>query len=220
MCGRFTLTAEEETILSYLNLDHKPMTWKPRYNIAPTQSVLSCIKHQDAMRIGTLQWGLIPHWAKDSKIGSKLINARSETVMQKPSFKNSFARKRCIIIADGFFEWKQNEDGKQPLYITLKDQPLFAMAGLYDTWQDEHEKKIHTCTILTTKANTFMEHIHQRMPVILKRNHIDSWLMPKQSIPTLQSLMQPYHAHEMRAIPVTKKMGNAAFDSPECIQPI
>lgn len=169
MCGRFTLGISlEELMLRYM-LEEIPdyIDYRPHYNIAPTQQIMAVIHDGSQRRAGTLRWGLVPHWAKDLSIGSRMINARSETVLDKPAFRESFLRKRCLIPADGFYEWLKEEDGTKTPYRIIPRTGLFSFAGLYDTWMDPEGQRVSTCTILTTSPNTLMSRIHDRMPVIL-----------------------------------------------------
>ncbi|GIP35414.1 SOS response-associated peptidase [Paenibacillus sp. J2TS4] len=218
MCGRFTLTVLLEEIFGRLGVVPLPYEYMPKYNAAPGQAIHAIIEHRGERRIGTLRWGLIPSWAKDDKIGFKTINAKAETLQDKPSFRNSFQRKRCLIPADGFYEWKKLERGKQPMRITRKDGGLFAMAGLYDTWISPEGGKISTVTIITTPPNELVQPIHNRMPAILTPASEAIWLDRNISDPNLLSnLLVPYPAEEMTAYPVHPRVGQVANDDPECI---
>jgi putative SOS response-associated peptidase YedK len=218
MCGRFTLTPTIDELLAYYGVENLPFDYEPRYNIAPTQPIVAVIEDKGERRIGQLRWGLIPPWAKDEKIAYSMINAKAETVAEKPAFKNAFKRKRCLIPADGFYEWQKNENGKQPMRIMLKEQSIFSMAGIYDTWTTPEGTKMHTCSIITTKPNKLMEPIHDRMPVILRREDEGIWLdREKQDVDLLQSLLVPYPEEEMYAYPVAAMVGNVRNDVPECI---
>jgi putative SOS response-associated peptidase YedK len=219
MCGRFTLNVTPDQL--QLRFDAESLTFEiePRFNIAPGQSIAAVIADRGERRIGQLRWGLVPFWAKDEKIGYKMINAKSETVQEKPAFKSSFLRKRCLIPADGFYEWQKTADGKQPMRIVMKNEEIFAMAGLYDTWTAPDGSKLHTCTVLTTKPNELMSSIHDRMPVILRREDEAIWLdREKQDAELLQSLLVPYPQEEMRAYPVHAMVGNVKNDLPACIE--
>ncbi|GIM48485.1 putative SOS response-associated peptidase YoqW [Collibacillus ludicampi] len=220
MCGRFTLTVPVESLIERFQVDQVPFDYQPRYNIAPGQLITAVVAHERKKRIGQLKWGLIPSWAKDEKIGYKMINAKAETVQEKPAFRNAFKKRRCIIPADGFYEWKRNEDGsKQPMRIMLKDKSIFGMAGLYETWIAPDGQKVHSCTIITTKPNGLMEQIHDRMPVILRREDEGIWLdREKADLELLQSLLEPYPEEEMFAYPVQPMVGNVKNDVPECIK--
>jgi len=221
MCGRYTLVTDPEAVRKRFQLEELPIPLQPRYNIAPSQMVPAIISRQGQRKIGMLRWGLIPSWARDEKIRNKLINARAETLTEKPSFQNLIARKRCLIPADGFYEWKQLEKGKQPMRIQLKDRGLFAFAGLYDTWSKPDGQKVHTCTIITTQPNQVVSDIHDRMPVILRPQDEDTWLDPAhEDMRFLQSLLVPYDAEMMRAYPVSSMVGNPRHDSPACVEEI
>lgn len=192
-----------------------------RYNIAPGQQILAIIAEKGKRRIGELRWGLIPSWAKDAKQGFQLINARAESLQEKPSFQKLLVRKRCMIPADSFYEWKQTEKGKQPMRIQRKDEKPFAFAGLFDTWIQPDGQKLHTCTIITTRPNEVVAPIHPRMPVILREEDESLWLDREfQDVDKLQSLLVPYDAERMRAYPVTKAVGSVKNDEPECIREV
>jgi putative SOS response-associated peptidase YedK len=196
---------------------------QPRFNVAPTQSVL-------AVRVpaagsqpepALLRWGLIPSWAADAAIGNRLINARSETAAEKPSFRSAFQKRRCLIVADGFYEWqKTTSKHKQPYYFRMKDAAPFAFAGLWEHWEWEGEV-IDSCTILTTEANEVVRPVHERMPVILARADFDLWLDVKlQKDPALHELLRPYAAAEMTAVPVGTQVNNLKHDDPSCVLPL
>src|SRR5690625_3001151 len=174
MCGRFTLFASETEILREYGVDSL-QSYEPSYNIAPGQKGLAIIHDGEKKRAGNLQWGLVPSWANDEKIGYKMINARSETAHKKPSFKKLMVSKRCLIIADSFYEWKNTDSVKQPKRIQIKNRELFAFAGLWDKWKQDG-KTLFTCTILTKDANTFMQDIHHRMPIILPKSKQEEWI--------------------------------------------
>jgi putative SOS response-associated peptidase YedK len=168
-----------------------------------------------------LHWGLIPSWAKDRKMGAKLINARAQTVAEKPAFRSAFRQRRCLVLADGFYEWQQQEQKKQkqPFYFRLSDERPFAFAGLWEHWRGEDGEEIHSCTLLTTEANELMQPIHNRMPVILDPKDYDLWLdleVKKQEL--LQPLLHPYRSEEMTAYPVSKVVNKPSNDSAECIE--
>lgn len=220
MCGRYTITVSlDEMILRYMLAPSSVPFHIPRYNAAPGQSMPAIIHDGQTNRIGPLQWGLIPSWAKDEKVGYMMINARSETVLEKPAFRNLLPRKRAIIPADGFFEWQKFGKQKQPMRIKLIDQEMFSMAALYDTWQAPDGRKISTFTILTTSSNRFMEPIHDRMPVILKREDEQRWLSRDNTDTSdLLSLLKPYPDEEMTAYPVTSKVGSVHYEEPDCIE--
>jgi putative SOS response-associated peptidase YedK len=218
MCGRFTQTHAATAIAQAFNLDELP-AWEPSYNIAPTQTIPAIRQGADSRRqFQSLRWGLIPSWSKDMAIGARLINARAETVAEKPSFRSAFRQRRCLIIADGFYEWQRSDGKKQPFYIHLHDRSLFAFAGLWERWQGAEGKTIESCTILTTTPNSVMEPIHDRMPVILSPDCYDIWL-DCGSTPTqeLQALLRPYSATEMAAFPVSNWVNSPSHNDVNCV---
>ncbi|WP_136606380.1 SOS response-associated peptidase [Paenibacillus dokdonensis] len=221
MCGRFTLIVSLEELMLRYELDpgHSVPYHRPQYNIAPTQMVLSIIHDGSRLRLGELKWGLVPSWAKDSTMGSRMINARSETLIEKPAYRLPFERKRCLIPADGFYEWQKTGNGKRPYRIKLKSSELFSMAGLYDIWVREDGSKLATCTVITTQPNSLMEPIHDRMPVILRPEDELRWI-ERGAVNTeeLQELLIPYPAGEMEAYPVSSTVNSVKNDSPLCIE--
>jgi len=219
MCGRYTLAVDLDTLQAEFNLDSVPADLPPRYNIAPTQPVAVVLNNEGLRQLDAFRWGLIPFWAKDASIGNRMINARAETVAQKPSFKRPLQKQRCLILADGFYEWQKTPQGKIPTYIQLKDGRPFAFAGLWDSWTAPDGEAIPSCTIITTAPNALVAPIHNRMPVILLPDDLEAWLNPiEQSPQTLLSLLKPYPADEMRYHPVSKLVNSPANDLPECIQ--
>lgn len=220
MCGRYTIVVSmEELMLRYLSELPTNRYHTPRYNVAPMQNVLAIVHDGVKNRLGELRWGLVPSWASDDRLGSKMINARAETLLEKNSFKTLIRRKRAIVPADGFYEWKQNGADKQPMRITMKDNALFSMAALYDTWTASDGRKISTCTIITTSPNSLMADIHNRMPVILRPEDEAAWLnRNNEDVQQLTSLLQPFSAEKMRAYPVPSLVGNVKNDTPECIE--
>ncbi|MGG4453808.1 SOS response-associated peptidase [Brevibacillus porteri] len=221
MCGRFTLVTNLELWNARFQIEVIPFDIQPRYNIAPGQFIPAIISDQGKRRIGQLKWGLVPSWAQDEKSGYKMINARSETLTEKPAFRRLFERKRCIIPADGFYEWMKLGKAKQPMRIMMKSGEPFAFAGLFDTWSSPIEDKLHTCTIVTTKPNDVVADIHDRMPVILRQEDEGIWLdREKFDSDLLQSLLVPYESDMMRAYPVSTMVGSPKNDLPECIQEI
>ena len=217
MCGRFTLSQPINAIASAFNIAQIPPL-EPRYNIAPTQLIPSILSAPGGEKqLQMLRWGLIPSWAKDAKISAKLINARAETVSEKPSFKAAFKRRRCLIIADGFYEWQRQEKKKQPYYFRLQNAQLFAFAGLWEQWKSPDEDIINSCTILTTEANDLLRPIHDRMPVILESKDYGLWLDSEAQQPQLQQLLRPYQADLMTSYTVSTKVNNPKNNTPECI---
>ena len=222
MCGRFTLGATAATLAAQFDLANVP-TWTPRYNIAPTQEVLVVLQPSpQANREARLhRWGLIPPWAKDPSIGNRMINARAETVATKPAFRRAFKERRCLLLADGLYEWQRQERRKQPFYIRLRDGRPFAFAGLWEHWEGSEGMAIQSCTILTTTSNEVVGRIHDRMPVILSPTDYDRWLDPSIQEPAvLQTLLRPYPADEMTAYPVSTLVNSPANDNPGCIEPL
>lgn len=219
MCGRFSLIQSADIIAQTFQLSEVP-TVAPRYNIAPTQQVATIVQNTQR-QFQWMRWGLIPSWAKDLSIGNRLINARAETLPEKPSFRHAFKQKRCLIIADGFYEWQQVENRKQPYYFQMKDSKPFAFAGLWENWHSPQGEEIISCTIVTINANAIAQPIHHRMPVILSPECYDRWLDPTVTdTKTLQSLLQPYQDDAMNVTAVSSTVNNPANDKPECLNPV
>lgn len=220
MCGRYTLLKDELEILEEFDIDEPIDSYQPSYNIAPGQNVLAIIHDGNKKRAGYLRWGLVPSWAKDEKIGYKMINARSETAHEKPSFKKLMSQKRCLIVADSFYEWKKVDGEKQPKRIQVKDRNIFTFAGLWDKWVQD-DKVLFTCTILTKEANTFMRNIHHRMPVILPKEKENEWISPIKFHPEqAHEFIHSIEMEELTAYNVGSYV-NAAINNDEmCIQPI
>lgn len=219
MCGRFTLTVDPGQLQEAFPWVEFPVDFPPRYNVAPTQPV-AVVPNDGLNRMDFFNWGLIPFWAKDPKIGSRLINARSETIAEKPSFRGSFKYKRCLILADGFYEWQKQPGSKTkiPMYIHLKDRAPFAFAGLWDSWNSKDGSEIKSCTIITTQPNELVEQIHNRMPVILSPEGYAAWIQEGENDPELlKSLLHPYPSEEMAAYPVSTKVNSPQNDTPEVI---
>lgn len=223
MCGRYTLSTPSDDIALLFDISEL-MPLPPRYNMAPTQeaAVVRVVEPGGPRRLDLLKWGLIPYWAKEAAIGNKLINARSETVVEKASFRTSFKKKRCLIPADGFYEWKKEGKLKQPYLIHRKDAKPFAFAGLWSTWRNpEGGQPVETFTILTTDANDLLRPLHNRMPVILDRENFDLWLDPKmEDAEKLQSLLVPHPVDDFEAFPVSRVVNSPAHDQPDCIVPL
>jgi len=225
MCGRFTLTVDLEDLRVYLNETYGIEELSrdiqvPRYNVAPSQKVIAVIHDGQSYRVGLIKWGFIPHDAKDDNMGFQMINAKSETLLEKMAFKDSFKTKRCVILADGFYEWLKENQKKLPMRILMKDERIFPMAGLWSSYTTAEGEKIYTTTIITTKANTIVSNIHERMPVILDRKAEKLWLNPHTKIDSLTSLLKPYDASKMTMYPVTPKVNNSTFEDPSCIHEI
>ena len=222
MCGRYTLRTLAAELAEFFDLICDPV-WAPRYNIAPTQTVLVVRQalHAPHRESALMRWGLVPSWSK-SLTGPPLFNARSETVAEKPSFRTAFKRRRCLIPADGFYEWQVvSPKQKQPHYITLRGGGPFAFAGLWESWQPPHGPSVESCTILTTSANSFMQPLHDRMPVILSPDEYTIWLDPELTEPEpLLSLLDQYPSGEMSAHPVGTLVNSVRNDSPDLAVPI
>jgi putative SOS response-associated peptidase YedK len=220
MCGRFTLTVSPEKLQEKFGLKEPPPTeLAPRFNIAPSQAV-AIVPNQEERALEIVQWGLIPSWAKDPKIGNRMINARAETLAEKPAFRAALKRRRCLVVADGFYEWKKDGTRKVPMYIQLKDEEPFGFAGLWEVWHDPEGSEVKTCTIITTSANALVAGIHDRMPVILPPEAYDRWLDPRE-VPADATvpLLKPFDASRMKAVPVSTRVNNPAFEGPECVVP-
>jgi putative SOS response-associated peptidase YedK len=219
MCGRFTLGKTADVLAQSVRLATVP-DWQPRYNIAPTQRVptMFCPAQAAERQFRLLRWGLVPSWAKDLTIGAKLINARAETVSEKPSFRAAFKQQRCLVLADGFYEWRRLSRKKQPYYFQLQDGELFAFAGLWERWQRNGDT-IESCTIVTTQANQLVASVHDRMPVMLAAADYDVWLDPATPIDQLQALLHPYASEAMYCYPVSAIVNTPTRDDPSCIHP-
>lgn len=222
MCGRFVRKATEEEVAEEFEVDTGDFQFKlePRYNIAPGQQA-AVVLFEGRRKVEGLQWGLIPFWAKDPKIGYKLINARVETLASKPSFRNSLKKKRCLVVADGFYEWRKDGSKKTPMFVRLKDRKPFGFAGLYDDWRSPDGKDLRTFTIITTSPNKLLAPIHDRMPVILAREAYGDWLGTGIKDATqLLNLLKTYPESEMETWRVGPAVNSPKNDGPECIQPV
>ena len=219
MCGRYSLFADFREIEErFGEATFEEDEYEESYNIAPSQMVLSVINDGVKNRLGYLKWGLVPSWAKDSKVGFKMINARAETVHEKPSFREAFKKKRCLIVADSFYEWKRTENRKVPMRIKMKNNELFAMAGLWESWKSPSGELVHTCTILTTEPNDLMSTIHDRMPVILKQKDEQSWLNPEvMTIDELKPFMIPLENGLLEAYEVSDKVNSPKNNASDLI---
>lgn len=214
MCGRFTIIDPLEDIMErYMASIAEGFDYKPNYNAAPMQYIPTIIGSSKGNRLGSLRWGLVPSWARDGKIGSKMINARAETLAEKPAFKRLISSKRCIVPCNGFYEWKKEGSNKQPMRILMKDISIFSLAGLYDTWIDQDVNKLSTCTIITTEPNSLMSDIHDRMPVILRSQDEAEWLNKDSDRESILGLLRPYDAAEMIAYKVDSAVGNVRNNS-------
>jgi len=221
MCGRFVLYRGLEEIQEAFDVQQVRWEPEPSYNIAPTQDVAVVVQRETGNSLEKMRWGLIPFWAKDPKIGSRMINARSETLGEKPSFKRPFKSQRCLVIADGFFEWAKTDRGKIPMFIRPKSERPLGLAGLYDVWTSPGGEPIASCTIVTTRANDFMQPIHDRMPLILSQVQEATWLdAATPNIAEWLSALAPYPSQEMEAYEVSRRVNSPQNNSIECIQPV
>jgi putative SOS response-associated peptidase YedK len=223
MCGRYRLTAKERYLRDHFGLDEDP-SWIPRWNIAPTQNipVVRQDKKEPRRTFGLVRWGLIPYWAKDASIGFKTINAMSETAAEKPAFRDAMRRRRCLIPADSFYEWKRlGPKEKQPYNFGMMDDSVFAFAGLWEHWKDAAGEFVETCTILTTKPNSLVADVHDRMPVILRAADYDLWLDPGMTDAALVAdCLKPFDARLMKKYPVSTRVNRPANDDQECAREV
>ena len=219
MCGRYTLRAKPSALAEAFDLPEVPEL-SARYNIAPTQDVPVVRPSPDQGRraLGLLHWGLIPSWADDPATGNRMINARAETVAEKPAFRHAFKSKRCLVLADGFFEWRREGKHKRPYFIRMRDDRPFAFAGLWERW-DKGGGPIESCTLLTGEPNEVVAPVHDRMPVILPKSAYNLWLDPEvNDVKQLRPLLVPYPADEMEAYPVSTLVNSPANDEPRCVE--
>ncbi len=216
MCGRYTITYDIDQLLDDLDLLMPDFEFEPRYNIAPSQR-LPIISSDAPNELKLYKWGLVPFWAKDPKIGYKMINARGETIAQKPSFRNAFKKRRCLIPATGFYEWKKTATGKQPMHIHLKSDKLMTFAGLWEIWEDAEGREMRTFTIVTTTPNAEMEPIHDRMPVIVPPEGRPDWLNTDLPAEEVQSLVVPYPDGELQADRVSTRVNSPRNEGPELL---
>jgi putative SOS response-associated peptidase YedK len=220
MCGRYTLRTPVETLAEEFGISDPLPEIPTRYNIAPTQEVAAVLEEDEERKLEMLRWGLIPSWADDPAVGNKMINARSETAAEKPSFRTAFRKRRCLILADGFYEWQKTNGGKQPYYIRMEDGSPFAFAGLWESW-DKYGGEIRSCTILTTDANEMVGEVHHRMPVILPPETYDLWLDPDmRETELLLDLLRPYPDDGMEAYPVSRFVNSPSNDDERCVESV
>ena len=219
MCGRYTLRTSVDSLVEAFEIEEYPPSLNPSYNIAPIQEVAAVVEEDEKRKLEMLRWGLIPSWAKDLAIGNKMINARAETVSEKPSFRKAFKVRRCLILADGFYEWQKTDNGKQPYHVKMEDDSPFAFAGLWETWGKNGEE-VRSATIITTDANDLMKEIHHRMPVILPPEDYGMWLDPDfDEKEALTSLLKPYPADAMEAYPVSRRVNKPSNNEPSVVEP-
>lgn len=224
MCGRFVQNIPFETLRHNFNIRATASDIIPNYNVAPTQEILTIIKHDNVNKLEKLHWGLVPFWAKDISIGSRMINARAETASSKPSFRNAFKKRRCLIPADGFYEWKGEKGNKQPYYVFTPSGEPFAFAGFWESWTDkesDEESVYKSCTIITTAASESIREIHHRMPVILDPDFYEKWLNAEIQDPKeLEIILRDGVIHEMKYYPVSTFVNSVKNNDPNCIKPI
>ena len=222
MCGRYRLSRRKQLIQQYFDTAEE-VDWEPRYNIAPSQQV--GIVRQDRTKperhLSLARWGLIPFWAKDPNIGFKTINARSETAPSKPAFREAFRTRRCLVPADGFYEWQRSGKAKQPFHFGIGDDSLFAFAGLWDRWKDPTGQVVESCSILTTTPNALLADVHNRMPAILSPENYDLWLDPGlERVNAVTELLSPFDARLMKRYPVSNRVNFVKNDDPDCAVPL
>ena len=222
MCGRFVGYRNLDELKEFFPIDRANCDVTANFNVAPSQEILAIFNHQGENWLDKFHWGLVPFWAKDPAIGSRMINARAETVAEKPSFKNAFLKRRCLIIADGFYEWKGPKGQKQPMLITLPDKKPFAFAGLWETWRkDDPESPYRSCTIITTEACEAIRDIHHRMPVILKPEAYAYWLDPtKQDARALKDILRNKRLEDLVSYPVSKQVNSTRNNDASFLDPL
>jgi len=221
MCGRYRLARKKEILAEVFELQENEVEWSPRYNIAPGQDV--AVIRQDRTRpvrsFGLVRWGLVPSWAKDAKTGYKMINARAETIAEKPAFREPLQSRRCLIPADGFYEWSKSSKGQSPFCLTLADDSVFAFAGIWDRWRNPERELVETCSIITTSANALLSDVHDRMPVILKREDHDRWLDPGfKQVDDVLELLRPFQAESMHRYRVSSRVNSVKNDDAACAE--
>ena len=224
MCGRFTLRVPASRVAEQFSLFDMP-AWEPRFNIAPSQPVpvvrMAPDRPEPQRELVLLHWGLIPSWADDPTIGNRLINARAESVGSKPAFRAAARSRRCLIVADGFYEWQRTGKQRQPFFIRLREDRPFGLAGLWESWHSPDGSVIESCTILTTESNELIRPIHDRMPVIVAPEDYDRWLDRATTRPeVLEPLLRPYPSEQMAAYPVSPMVNSPASDNPRCVEPV
>ena len=220
MCGRFTLTSESKGLMDYLKVDtwDSNFIWQPSYNIIPTQEI-PVVTSKNRQMVQGMYWGLIPDWSRDMKIANRMINARAETLTEKPTYKNLVQSKRCIVIANGYYEWMQTSQGKKPYYIYDPENIILPFAGLWDRWENDNKQHRISCTIITTEMSKELKHIHNRMPVILANDSMDEWLDCSQPQDTALQLLKTY-TQTLVYYPVSNFVNTPVNNSQKCIEPI
>jgi putative SOS response-associated peptidase YedK len=219
MCGRFTLKTPAGEIVSEFNLHGITLDLGPRFNIAPTQDVLVVLRGDEDREARFFRWGLVPFWAKDPAIGNRMINVRAETVQEKPAFRSAFSKRRCLVVADGFYEWQAGPGGKQPYYIRRHDGRPFGFAGIWESWGPKDDP-LRTCAILTTDPNALMRPLHDRMPVIVPRDAYGPWLDTDSSVESCRELLGPCDDGDLDAYPVSTVVNSPRNDRAECLTPL
>lgn len=220
MCGRFTLTTKLDNLQARFGIDTEDLEVMPKYNIAPTQDVLTVV-NRGQVRAQMMRWGLIPFWAKDVKIGNRMINARAESVVEKSAFREAFQRRRCLVVADGFYEWRKEGKLRMPIRVILNSSEAFGFAGLWETWKAADGELVRSCTIVTTVANSLIAPVHDRMPVILSREAEAQWLDTSVTdTAELRELLLPYPSSEMQLYEVSQAVNFPHVDTPDCISPV
>ena len=215
MCGRYTLKTDARQIQAELGLDETPAL-QPRYNIAPTQAAPIVV---EPGKLTLAQWGLIPHWAPDATIAGRLINARADTLEEKPAFREAFKRRRCLVVADGFYEWQHAGKVSQPFFIHLQSGRPFTFAGLWETWRAPNGLDVVSFTVVTTRANELMSRLHDRMPVFLSPEQRVKWLAPTEDLAALESLLEPVTPEPLAAFEVERHVNSVAVDDARCLEP-
>src|SRR5580765_300191 len=217
MCGRYRLSRRKQVVEEYFESPSDEEDWNPRYNIAPTQPVATIRQAGSSRILSLMRWGLVPSWASDISIGARLINGRSETILEKPAFRDSFRMRRCLVPADGFYEWKKAGRERYPFHFVMKDSSLFAFAGVWDRWRSPAGQVVESCSILTTAPNELLDGVHDRMPVILPQRHYQTWLTaPATEAQRLAELLVPFDASVMQRYPVSSLVNKPENDVPEC----
>ena len=220
MCGRFTLTTKLDDLQARFGFEAGDLETVPRYNVAPTDNVLTVV-NRGQVRAQMMRWGLVPFWAKDIKIGNRMINARAESAVEKSAFREAFQRRRCLVVADGFYEWKKEGKLRTPMRIVLGSHEPFGFAGLWETWKAPDGELVKSCTIVTTVANSLLAPIHDRMPVILSREAEAGWLDTRVTdTAELRELLLPYPSSEMQVFQVSPAVNSVRNDTPDCISPV
>jgi putative SOS response-associated peptidase YedK len=223
MCGRYRLSQRKQLVEEYFGAVSGGDDWNPRYNIAPSQPVVTIRQdpREPVRKLSTMRWGLIPSWVKDPSIGYKTINARAETASTTASFREPLRSQRCLIPADGFYEWQRSGKTKQPYCFELQDGELFAFAGLWDRWKSPLGELIESCTILTTTPNSLLADVHDRMPVILSPDNYDLWLDPDfRNTASVAEMLRPFEARLMRRYPVSTRVNQVQNDDADCAKPV